>query len=303
MKSGFFREEFFLLEVVHSSVKLTQFATSVEIDGGQARVAMLKSSASLHGSGSRAFILLREATEDGLPVGAVLAKFGSIYQAALEIHTSFSSISKAYLQKEGGVPISRFNLTQHPGTCRETFLKIPMGEDHEERYATLMDARIVDICRPGVLLSQVSYSDLIVDDESHLDDDDGWVEIKVERESSSSMNDILKRIKAGEIFAATQIKQGDEKRIFVPERLIRSAMNYNNGTSHGGLFTERIHHKKTTKADGKWIWTLTPTTGYTFTKRKHSSSEDQTNITMKSEVSYCGECVGNCTDLQPSSDD
>jgi hypothetical protein len=54
-----------------------------------------------------------------------------------------------------------------------------MFEDHEERFATLMDVRIVEICRSGVLLSQVSYSDLIADDESHLDDDDGWVEIKV----------------------------------------------------------------------------------------------------------------------------
>ena len=156
MKSGYFREVFFLLQVVHSPMKLTQFATSVEIDGGRARVATLKCLACLHSIDTRAFILLREATEDGLPVGAVLAKFGSIYQAALEIHTSFSSISKANLKKEGGVTISCFNLTQHPGTCSETFLNIPMGEDHEERYETLMDARIVDICRPGVQLSQVS---------------------------------------------------------------------------------------------------------------------------------------------------
>ena len=39
------------------------------------------------------------------------------------------------------------------------------------------------------------------------------------------------------------------------------------------------------------------TTGYTFTKVRHSSSEDKTIITMKSEVSYFGGCVGNCTDL------
>ena len=34
MKSGYFREVFFLLQVVHSPMKLTQFATSVKIDGG-----------------------------------------------------------------------------------------------------------------------------------------------------------------------------------------------------------------------------------------------------------------------------
>ena len=266
MKSGYFREVFFLLQVVQSPEKLTQFATSVEIDGGRARVATLKCSACLHCCGSRAFILLREATEDGLPVGAVLAKFGSINQAALEIHTSMSSISKANLKKEGGVTISRFNLTQHPGTCSETFLNIPMGEDHEERYATLMDVRIVDICSSGALLSQVSYSDLIVDDESHLDDDDGWVEIKVKRETSSCTNELILRIKAGEIFAANKIKQSNGKQIGVTEHLIRSAMNNNNGTSHGGLFTERIFREKgrqatdkkwTRETDGKWIWTLT----------------------------------------------
>ena len=113
-----------------------------------------------------------------------------------------------------------------------------MGEDHEERYETLMDARIVDICRPGVQLSQVSYFDLIVDVESHLDDDDGWVEIKVERETSSNMSELDKRIKAGEIFVANQIKQGNGKWVRVTEWLIRLAMNCTNGTSHGGLFTE-----------------------------------------------------------------
>jgi hypothetical protein len=72
----------------------------------------------------------------------------------------------------------------------------------------------------------VSYSDLIVDDDSHLDDDDGWVEIKVKRETSSCANGLIKRIKAGEIFAADKIKQSSGKRIDVSERLIRSAMNY-----------------------------------------------------------------------------
>ena len=60
-----------------------------------------------------------------------------------------------------------------------------MFEDHEERFAILMDVLIVEICRPGVLLSHMSYSDLIADDESHLDDDDGWVEIKVESKTYS----------------------------------------------------------------------------------------------------------------------
>jgi hypothetical protein len=260
IKSGFYRREFFLLQVDHSPEKFIQFATSVEIDGGRARVAKLKCSAILHDTSNPAFILLREATEDGLPVGPVLAKFGSIYQAALEIHTRRSSISKTNLKKEGGVTISRFNLTQHPGTCSETFLNIPMGKDHEERFATLIDMRIVDICSPGVMLSQVSYSDLIVDDDSHLDDDDGWVEIKVERKTSFCTNDLINRIKAGEIFAAGRIKQSNGKPINVSERLIRSAMNSNNGTSHGGLFTERIRsygRKGRGETDGKWIWTLT----------------------------------------------
>ena len=160
--------------------------------------------------------------------------------------------------KEGGVTISCFNLTQHPGTCSETFLNIPMGEDHEERYATLLDRRIVDMCRPGVQLSQVSYFDLIVDVESHLDDDDGWVEIKVKHETSSNMNDLEKRIVAGEIFAANQIKQGNGKWVRITEQLIRLAMNCTNGTSHGGLFTQRtINNKLTRETDGKWIWTLT----------------------------------------------
>ena len=260
IKSGFYRREFFLLQVDHSPEKFIQFATSVEIDGGRARVAKLKCSAILHDTSNPAFILLREATEDGLPVGPVLAKFGSIYQAALEIHTRRSSISKTNLKKEGGVTISRFNLTQHPGTCSETFLNIPMGKDHEERFATLIDMRIVDICSPGVMLSQVSYSDLIVDDDSHLDDDDGWVEIKVERKTSFCTNDLINRIKAGEIFAAGRIKQSNGKPINVSERLIRSAMNSNNGTSPGGLFTERIRsygRKGRGETDGKWIWTLT----------------------------------------------
>jgi len=131
-----------------------------------------------------------------------------------------------------------------------------MGEDHEERYATLLDAHIVDICRPGVQLSQVSYFDLNVDVESHLDDDDGWVEIKVKRERSSNMNDLEKRIVAGEIFAANQIKQGNGKWVRVTERRIRLAMTCTNGTSHGGLFTQRTN-KLTRETDGKWIWTLT----------------------------------------------
>ncbi len=133
MKSGYFRGDFFLLQVVLSPEKLTQFATSVEIDGGRARVATLKCLASLHDCGSRAFVLLREATEDGLPVGAVLAKFGSINQAALEIHTSFSSLSKANLKKEGGVTISRFNLTQHPLCCPCTVSCLPICR---QRFST-----------------------------------------------------------------------------------------------------------------------------------------------------------------------
>ena len=202
--------------------------------------------------------MLREATEDGLPVGAVLAKFGTITQSAHEIHVRASLISKANLMKEGGVTISCFNLTQHLGTCSKMFLNLPMGEDHEERYATLMDARIVDMCRPGVQLSQVSYFDLIINVESHLDDDDGWVEIKVKRETSSNMNDLEKRIVAGEIFAANQIKQGNGKWVRITERLIRLAMNCTNGTSHGGLFTQRtINNKLTRETNGKWIWTLT----------------------------------------------
>jgi hypothetical protein len=265
IKSGFYRSRFFLLQVVHSHEKFIQFATSVEIDGGRARVATLKRLEFLR-TGNPAFILLREATEGDSPVGDVLAKFGSISQAGLAIHTNPTSITKAKLQKEGGVTISRFNLTHNPETCIETFLDIPMLEDHEERFATLMDVRIVEICRPGVLLSQVSYSDLIVDNDSHLDDDDGWVEIEVKRETSSCANGLIKRIKAGEIFAADKIKQSSGKRIDVSERLIRSAMNYNNGTSHGGLFTERIFQEKGRHAtdkkwgrgtDGKWIWTLT----------------------------------------------
>ena len=167
------------MQVVHSPEKFIQFATSVKIDGGRARVATLKRSAFLHDTSNPAFILLREATEGDSPVGDVLAKFGSISQAVLAIRTSNGSITKSNLRKEGGVTISRFNLTHYPETCIETFLDIPMFEDHEERFATLMDVRIVEICRSGVLLSQVSYSDLIADDESHLDDDDGWVEIKV----------------------------------------------------------------------------------------------------------------------------
>jgi hypothetical protein len=217
IKSGFYRREFFLLQVVHSPEKFIQFATSVEIDGGRARVATLKHLEFLHGTGSPAFILLREATEGDSPVGDLLAKFGSISQAALAIHTTPRSIS-------------RFNLTQYPETCIETFLDIPMFEDHEERFAILMDVLIVEICRPGVLLSQMSYSDLIADDESHLDDDDGWVEIKVESKTYSCMNDLTKRIIEKEIFAVIQIKQGNGKKITVSESLIRTAMNCNNGT-------------------------------------------------------------------------
>jgi hypothetical protein len=44
MKSGFYRRGFFLLQVVHTPEKFIQFATSVEIDGGRARVATLKRS-------------------------------------------------------------------------------------------------------------------------------------------------------------------------------------------------------------------------------------------------------------------
>ena len=245
--------------------KFIQFATSVKIDGGQARVAKLKCSEFI-GTGNPVCILLREATGGDSPVGDVLAKFGSITQAYIAIHTNPSSITKAKLQKEGGVTISRFNLTHYPETCIEAFLDIPMLEDHEEKFATLMDKRIVEICRPGVLLSQVSYSDLIVDDDLYLDDDDGWVEIKVKRKTSSCVNGLIKRIKAGEIFAAHKIKQSSGKWIAVSERLIRSAMNNNNGTSRGGLFTERIFQEKGRRAtdkkwgrgiDGKWIWTLT----------------------------------------------
>ena len=76
------------MQVVHSPEKFIQFATSVEIDGGRARVATLKRLEFLHGTGSPAFILLREATEGDSPVGDVLAKFGSISQAALAIHTT-----------------------------------------------------------------------------------------------------------------------------------------------------------------------------------------------------------------------
>jgi len=261
IKSGFYRREFFLLQVDHSPEKFIQFATSVEIDGGRARVAKLKRSAFLDGTGNPAFILLREATEGDSPVGDVLAKFGSMSQAVLAIRTTPSSITKAKLQKEGGVTISRFNLTHFPETCIQTFLDIPMFEDHEERFATLMDVCIIEICRPGVLLLQVSYSDLIVDDDSHLDDDDGWVEIKVESKTFICLNDLVKRIKEKEIFAVNKIKQ-----VTVSESLIRTAMNCNNGTSHGGLVTESIFREKGPHAadkkwergtDGKWIWTLT----------------------------------------------
>jgi hypothetical protein len=266
MKSGFYRRGFFLLQVVHTPEKFIQFATSVEIDGGRARVATLKRSAFLHDTSNPAFILLREATEGDSPVGDVLAKFGSISQAVLAIRTSNGSITKSNLRKEGGVTISRFNLTHYPESCIETFLDIPMFEDHEERFATLMDERIVEICRPGVLLSQVSYSDLIADNESHLDDDDGWAEIKVKSRPFICLNDLVKRIKEKEIFAVNKIKQGNGKQMTVSESLIRTAMNCNNGTSHGGLFTERIFREKGPQAtdkkwgrgtDGKWIWTLT----------------------------------------------
>ena len=155
IKSGFYRRGFFLLQVVHSPEKFIQFATSVEIDGGRARVATLKRS-EIFCPGKPAFILLREATEGDSPVGDVLAKFGSIAQARFAIHTNKDMISKANLQKEGGVTISRFNLTHNPETCIKTFSDIPMLEDHENRFATLMDEQIVEICRPGVLLSQVS---------------------------------------------------------------------------------------------------------------------------------------------------
>ena len=114
MKSGYFREVFFLLQVVHSPMKLTQFATSVEIDGGRARVATLKYSACLHCRGNPTFILLREATEDGLPVGAVLAKFGSISQAAHELHIGASLIRKANLMKERGGHDQLFQLDPTP---------------------------------------------------------------------------------------------------------------------------------------------------------------------------------------------
>jgi hypothetical protein len=48
---------------------------------------------------------------------------------------------------------------------------------------------------------------------------------------------------------------------------------------------------------------LLPTTGYSFPKVINSSSAEKKIITMKSEVSQFGQCVGNCTYLQPLSDD
>ena len=301
------------MQVVHSPEKFIQFATSVKIDGGRARVATLKRSEFLHGTGIPAFILLREATEGDSPVGDVLAKFGSISQAVLAIHTSTGSITKSNLRKEeGGVTISRFNLTHYPETCIETFLDIPMFEDHKERFATLMDVRIVEICRPGVLLSQVSYSDLIADDESHLDDDNGWVEIKVESKRFICLNDLTKRIIEKEIFAVNQIKQGNKNKITVSESLIRTAMNCKmvqvmvvyllKGSSEKR--DDKLPIKSGDKEPMVSGYGLLPTTGYSFPKIKHSSSAEKTRIiTMKSEVSQFGRCVGNCTDLQPLSDD